>query len=143
MAVLLAAVLILALPAACTAQDAPQPAGRNATAGSAQPKLLTWAQTASGNPMTDALVAGELAVNDAGCVTIGSAILLAPPGSSVLADGSGISLAGHGEYPFGQSVQNLRGGYGDIAGTRADPAGIDGCRSHASPEKEYAGVADK
>lgn len=137
-AALLAAVISLVSLSACTPQGSPQPTGNSTTAGSAQPRLLTWAQAASGSPVTDALVAGKLAVNDVGCVVIGSAILLAPPGSSVLADGFGISLAGRGEYRFGQSVENLRGGYGDIAGTATDPDGIAGCRSHATPEEEYA-----
>jgi hypothetical protein len=140
--VLLAAVLSLAALTACTAQEPPQPTGANTTTTPAQPKLLTWAKTASNSPTPDALVAGKLAVNDAGCVTIGSALLLAPPGSSALPDGSGISLAGHGEYRFGQSLQNLRGGYGDITGTATDPAGIAECRSQANPEQEYAVVAD-
>lgn len=137
-AILLATVITLVSLSACTPQGSPQPTAGGTTAGSAQPTLLTWTQAASSSPVTDALVAGKLAVNETGCVVIGSAILLAPPGSSVLADGSGIGLAGRGDYRFGQSVENLRGGYGDIAGTAADPDGIAGCRSHASPEQEYA-----
>lgn len=150
---LLAAVVAGGLVSSCSPPAAPEPtravaastspAHASPAAPTAEPpRLLTWTRRSGQTAITDALVAGRLAVNDAGCVTVGHALLLAPPGSSVLTDAGTVRLAGHGEHPLGQLVRDLPGGYWDITGTSSDPAGITECRSHASPEQEYAVVWD-
>lgn len=87
-----------------------------------------------------ALVSGELGVNDRGCVTLGHAVLLAPPGSVVLSDGNGINLAGRGELHWGERVSGLGGGYGDYPVDATEHADLAGCRSRVHPEREFVGV---
>jgi hypothetical protein len=140
MAAFLVTVMTTMSLAACTGEATPQPTAGTPSATPGPAQILTWTHTASDSPTTDALVSGTLAVNDNGCVTIGAALLVAPPGSSVLADGSGVSVSSLGEHKFGDTLQDVSGGHFDITGTAADPAGISECLSSVSPEHEYTVV---
>ena len=56
----------------------------------------------------DALVHGVLRVNANSCVVLNDSLLSAPVDSRVMPDGRGVSLAGVGEYAFGDKA-SLRG----------------------------------
>lgn len=106
------------------------------------PRLLMWTPPpGDSGARHQALVSGKLAVNDAGCVTLGSSILIAPPGSTVSSDGTSVRLAGHGRYSFGTEVSGLSGGYGDM-GRGDDPDSAASCRSASHPERDYVVVND-
>jgi hypothetical protein len=59
----------------------------------------------------DAIAAGSLGINDAGCFTLNRRVLIGPPGSTIDDDGQGVTLSGVGHYSIGDSV---RGGGGYI-----------------------------
>jgi hypothetical protein len=48
---------------------------------------------------------GTLGVNEAGCITIGRAVLWAPQGSHLIDGGSGISIPQRGTFHIGDEVQ--------------------------------------
>lgn len=83
----------------------------------------------------DASTSGVLGINDAGCVTIGEALLMATAGSSVLPDGSGVRIEGYGEYQFGDTVSDWGGGEADLAAPATDyEAPVIDCISKTEPE---------
>lgn len=104
------------------------------------PTLLTWSRSPGNNNRTDALASGILQVNDAGCFTLHTEILIAPPESTVLPDGTGIDLAGHGVVHIGEDVQGLTAAYGDITPEEPSPPGVTECLSASAPEKEYVSI---
>lgn len=124
--------------AGCSSSATNPSNGPTTTASQAPlPQLLTWTDTASDSASADVLLDGALAVNDAGCITLGPAILVAPPGSTVLSDGSGITIINQGEVQFGHSPTNLAGGFADITGAPGEPSGLAECQSSSKPETQY------
>lgn len=138
----LASVLLLIATMTGCAGGNPPPADATApTATTVQPRLLIWPKLTNSDAAVGALVNGKLAANDVGCVTVGSAILMAPQDSSVSTDGSSINIAGRGEFRLGDQLPDLPGVFLDITGKGTDPTGITECRSITKPEHEYVVVA--
>jgi hypothetical protein len=73
-----------------------------------------------------ALVSGTVGVTDTGCIALDDAVLVAPEGSTISADGETVSLTGVGEFRLGDSLPGTGGGWtvwGD------DGAGFGDCGS--------------
>jgi len=102
---------------------------------STRPVLLVAPETNAGS---DAVVAGALGVNEAGCFTIGEDVLLAPHGSTVIADGTGIDLPGVGEVGIGEQID---GGGGYLQG-RQDLRPYDDCARGAGATVAVLNPAD-
>lgn len=85
----------------------------------------------------EAMVSGEVGVNDQGCVTIGGWLVVAPAGSTMTADGV-IELAGYEPVEVGDAFEGA-GGYFPVDDL-VDPA-FAACASHSSEDEEYALVS--
>ncbi|MFT4011207.1 MAG: hypothetical protein QM655_14315 [Nocardioidaceae bacterium] len=74
--------------------------------------LIVWSDNGrEETPSDDALVTGALGISTHGCLVLnGVNILVAPPGSSVNAEGTRVSIAGLGEFGMGDTITG-RGGY--------------------------------
>jgi hypothetical protein len=110
---------------ASTAPDEPPPADGSDSAAPSVPSVgLLVAPPSDGT--LQALVEGRLEVNADGCVTIEGRLLLAPHGSRVTPDGTGVEFSSTGEVEFGSVVQGA-GGYVTLSTTDAaavsDPFG--------------------
>lgn len=107
------------------------------------PTLLTWSKNPTSDFRTDALAGGVLGVNDAGCFTLHTEILMAPPGSAALPDGTGVEMAGYGIVHIGEEIRNLPAAYWDITPGEPSAPGIAECLSASAPEKEYVVIWDR
>lgn len=77
------------------------------------PTLLMPAEKPDESFGFDALVGGELGINEQNCFTVGGNVLLAPWGSEVWADGAGVTIPGLGRIAIGEKVRG-GGGYLDF-----------------------------
>jgi hypothetical protein len=70
--------------------------------------LLTWLGQLG--PTMEALVLGPTAINEAGCVTLGGRVLVAPPGSTIDSSGTRLHIESVGDFGLGDPVE-ASGGY--------------------------------
>jgi len=110
---------------ACAAGSGDNP-GKQATSA---PSLVVGK---SGDYRPDAAIGGRLWVNDSDCFTLGDAILVADPGSTVLEDGSGVDLPGFGVVKIGTRI-NGGGGYYDYESVADVPDFARDCVDDARP----------
>lgn len=73
-----------------------------------------------------AFISAKLQVNAQGCFALDGELLLAPHGSTVLADGSGIDIPGLGVIKVGETITG-GGGHNDYATETEVPAKMKGC----------------
>ena len=99
--------------------------------------LLVAPQTGVG---FEALISGELGLNEYTCVTIGDKLLVAPFGSQI--DGTTVSLAGYGSFELGTSITPSAGGSETIAVAEATPEMVT-CIPGDATEVTYTVISPK
>ncbi|GAB3762743.1 hypothetical protein GCM10028864_54350 [Microlunatus parietis] len=84
-------------------------------------------------PTQEALVGGPLGVDAAGCVTVGTEryVLVAPPGSRLVADGTAVEMPGYGVFALGSVLKAGGGVHEDISDP---PEHWKGCAGRAFVE---------
>lgn len=66
-------------------------------------------------PHQEALVGGPLGVDAAGCVTVaGRYLLVAPPGSRLVAEGTAVEMPGYGVIALGATLKATGGVHEDV-----------------------------
>lgn len=126
-----------ATPGAPTASPAPARATEAARAVSADRSTLVVAP--ENDDAFSAIVSGLVELNDAGCVTVGGRLLIAPAGSSLSEDGTTVLLAGYDPVLLGSSA-SLGGGKEEIPVADADDA-VRACLPAVDDVAAYAVVA--
>jgi hypothetical protein len=108
--------------------DRPEPTGSGPSASGSSDVRPTLAvekdlgHAAFGMASVDA----KLQVNAAGCFALGENVLVAPDGSTVLPDGSGIKISGGRTVKVGQTIRG-GGEYGEFADESEVPASMKHC----------------
>lgn len=87
--------------------DTPEPeASESVTQIPGGPRLLTLDDPPGPNDiLRDRNISGTLAVNESNCYTLGHRILVAPYGSTILDDGSAITMPGIGTFAVGDHIE--------------------------------------
>jgi hypothetical protein len=99
----------------------------SASAGGTHPRLALQKDLGHG-AFGMANVHDALEVSKAGCFVLGRNLLIAPNGSTVLSDGSGIKIAGGATFKIGGIIAG-GGEYGEFANESEVPAALKGCFS--------------
>lgn len=113
-------VLVILVAAACTSNSPPEPTPSPSSPSGLPPSgiratKLIVALPREG-PNQEALVGGPLGVDAAGCVTVGGDdyILIAPPGSKLVADGTAVEMPGYGVIALGDVLEASGGVHEDV-----------------------------
>lgn len=126
----LAAVVLMGALSACSQRPAPVPAGELTAVEAVDGSIAVVRPPPEGpGGGTEALVLGELAVLDGGCLGFrdedgGQTLVVWPSRTTALPDVVGVDVPGMGAYQLGDAVEGA-GGYGDAV--LGGPAG--GCPS--------------
>ena len=94
--------------------------------GRSKPRLIVQDAPRPGDVYQLAFISAELQVNAQGCFALDGELLVAPHGSTVLADGSGIDVPGLGAVKVGETMSG-GGGHSDYATESEVPARMKGC----------------
>jgi hypothetical protein len=116
---LVAATAVAYLISACGTGGASDDAGN-------RPKLVVQDPPKPGEAYLMARIYAKLEVSDAGCFALDGELLVAPHGSTVLPDGSGIDIPGLGVVKVGETIDG-GGGHSEYATESEVPAKMRDC----------------